>query len=146
METINDYSYGVIPVQKNGTIWKVFLINQIPRQGNLFWTFPKGHPEEQETQKETALRELFEEAGIVPDQLSDEKTFTQEYSFTFEDTLINKKVVYYLGFVSTDVYVLQEDEVAEAGWYSFAEAQELLTHDIARELLTKVAVYLKDTT
>ena len=85
METIKDYSYGVIPLLKEGNQWKVFLINQIPRRGSLFWTFPKGHPEDDETHKETALRELVEETGIIPDTVIEEKIFKQAYTFVYKN-------------------------------------------------------------
>jgi bis(5'-nucleosidyl)-tetraphosphatase len=143
METIKDYSYGVIPLLKRDQQWKVFLINQIPRNGTLFWTFPKGHPEEGETHPQTARRELLEETGIVPDSIDEQMLFTQAYSFMCDNQLIDKKVLYYLGFVSLDKYKVQIEEVKEAGWFTFEEAQHLLTHDIAKALLTEVKVYLE---
>jgi len=144
METIKDYSYGVIPLRKEGEQWMVFLINQIPRRGDIFWTYPKGHPEEGETNEETALRELFEETGIVPDEFITDKTFIQEYTFMHGKQRINKRVVYYPGFVLSDKFTIQIDEIHEAKWCTFAQAQNLLTHDIAKKLLDDVAVYLEN--
>ncbi len=144
METINDYSFGVVPVQKVGDAWKVFLIHQIPRRGSLFWTFPKGHPEEGESHEETALRELREETGLVPDIFKKDVTFTQEYTFIHDGQSIEKKVVYYLGVISTAEFQIQIDEIHEAKWCTFAEARVLLTHDIAKQLLDEVAAYLAD--
>jgi len=141
MQTIKDYSYGVVPVLKEGDQWKVFLIHQIPRQGTLFWTLPKGHPEDGESHVQTALRELQEETGIVPDRLDDYKKFEQHYTFKHEDQSIEKQVVYYLGYVSSTQYTVQIDEVKEAGWFTFDEASEKITHDIARGLLTEVREY-----
>lgn len=144
MKTVKDYSYGVIPLLRDGDRWKVFLINQIPRRGSLFWTFPKGHPEEGETHEETSLRELVEETGIVPDKIITEKIFKQEYTFTHDNQLIDKQVLYYPGFVSSNTYKIQVEEVGEAGWFYFEEARKLLTHDIAKGLLDEVEVYLKN--
>lgn len=144
METIKDYSYGVIPLRKEEGQWMVFLINQIPRRGNIFWTYPKGHPEKEETNEETALRELLEETGIVPDTFVPDKTFIQEYTFTHGDQRIEKRVLYYPGFVESDVFTIQPDEIHEAKWCTFSEARNLLTHDIAKGLLDEVEVYLED--
>lgn len=142
MEIVKDFSCGLIPLRKEGEEWKVFLINQIPRQGNLFWTFPKGHPEQNETHKETALRELQEETGIIPDSFFTEKTFCQRYTFMHEGQHIEKEVIYYLGVVSSEEYTVQAGEVKEAGWFTFSEAQQQVTHDIARTLLREVHEYV----
>lgn len=142
MEIIKDYSYGVVPVRKVDDHWHVFLIHQIPRRGELFWTFPKGHPEAGESSQETALRELHEETGLVPDRLVDDVMFTQEYTFTHDTKNIEKKVLYYVGVIGSPEFQIQIDEIHEAKWCTFAEARVLLTHDIAKQLLDEVAAYL----
>ena len=143
MQTIKDYSYGVIPVQKVGEQWKVFVLHQIS-SGDTYWTFPKGHPEEGETHEETALRELQEEAGLVPQQLDTTRTFDQKYYFVHDDTQIEKYVSYFVGYVTGTSFVLQEDEVAQAQWCTFTQARALLTHDLAKQLLDDVHAYLKE--
>jgi 8-oxo-dGTP pyrophosphatase MutT (NUDIX family) len=138
MQTISDISYGIIPLHKVDGTWEVFLINQIGRKGDCFWTFPKGHPEEGETPQETAKRELLEETGMHPTEIMAHEPLLQAYEFVYEETLIQKESFYYLGVIVEKHFVIQEREVMEAGWFSFDEAIEKLTHAQAKEMLTQV--------
>ena len=143
METVIDYSYGVVPVRKEGGEWKVFVLCQITKQ-NTYWTFPKGHSEEGENQKETALRELTEETSMVPEQLDETRTFDHMYYFVDEGVRIEKHVSYYVGHIADTSFSVQPEEVVEARWCTFSEARELLTYELARTLLDEVMVYLED--
>lgn len=138
MQTKEDISYGVIPVIKEGGQWLVFLINQFGCGGDVYWTLPKGHPEVGESQAEAAVRELREETGMELESLDISKEYRQEYSFPYKDYLVKKQVVYYVGIVTSKEYTLQEDEVKEAGWYSFTDAVAQLTHERAKEMLIQV--------
>jgi len=141
MQTIKDYSYGVVPVRKEGKEWKVFILHQISRR-DTYWTFPKGHPEGDETYEETALRELKEEAGFVPEILETERTFDQKYFFMHDGQQIEKYVSYFIGHIKNEDFSLQPEEVVQAQWCTFPEARILLTHDLAKQLLDEVAEYL----
>ena len=88
METKADVSYGVIPVIKEAGEWKVFLINQYGSAGDVYWTFPKGHPESGESPTDAALRELQEETGIELSELLEDHTYTQQYTYVYGDTLL----------------------------------------------------------
>lgn len=138
MQTIDDVSYGVIPLIKEEGVWKVFLINQYGHGGDIYWTFPKGHPEDGESQEEAARRELDEETHIALTTLHTNFVYEQAYTFPCEGNMINKKVFYYLGIAASPAFTIQEDEVKEAGWYSFDDAAKRLTHDRARIMLGKV--------
>ena len=144
MQTVDDISYGVVPIRKEGLEWKVFLIHQFGLQGDVYWTFPKGHPEGNETCEETALRELFEETGITDVVLLKEKIYEQEYTFPFEHTRINKKVLYYIGVVSTKEFSIQTEEVQEAGWFTFDEAIEKLSYERLKEMCREIKEDTKD--
>ncbi len=134
MQTKKDYSYGVIPLIKVDDGWEVFLIYQYGSKDDVYWTFPKGHPEKGETPEETAQRELFEETNITLERLEKDTVYAQSYSFHHGDTLIDKSVVYYLGFTTSKDFSLQEDEVKEAGWFTLEAAREQLTHDLAKKM------------
>ena len=135
METKHDTSYGVIPFHKDGNEWKVFLIHQYGSTGDVFWTFPKGHPGAGETPEVAALRECSEETGLALDSLYPDKAFTQSYQFEQNGVRIKKTVTYFLGIVTNPHFVIQEKEVKEARWFSLAAAEQTLTHQSAQAVL-----------
>lgn len=53
-------SCGCVILDKN----KVLLIGAKDDNGKLFWSFPKGHQEPNESFEETAIRETKEEVGL----------------------------------------------------------------------------------
>jgi 8-oxo-dGTP pyrophosphatase MutT (NUDIX family) len=134
MKKSTDISYGIIPLRKRASSFEVFLIHQIGRTGQTFWGFPKGHPEEGETPKAAAVRELFEETELTLDTVLPH-IYMQTYTFIHEGEEIEKTVHYFLGVVASDHFVIQETEVVEAGWFSFEEALQLLTFKGAQDIL-----------
>jgi len=138
MQTKDDISYGVIPLIYEEGIWRVFLIHQYGHAGDVYWTFPKGHKEEGESDEEAALRELKEETNLQVEPLDTSKVYEQEYTFPYKDYVINKKVVYYRGIAKWREYMIQKDEVESAGWFTFKQAQEKVTHEKARLLLAQI--------
>lgn len=140
--TKQDYSYGVIPIHKKADgEWEVLLLNQISVRRDIYWTFPKGHPDEGENKEETALRELKEESGLVA-ILDITRTFDQSYSFKHGDILVEKTVSYFVGEVSDTDITIQPDEVKEAKWCTLAEAYQTLSHDQSKQTLRAVEDYL----
>lgn len=59
MRQAKEYAAGGI-VEKNG---KILLVKVSNLQGEIVWTFPKGHLEKRETPLKAALREVEEETG-----------------------------------------------------------------------------------
>ena len=145
MRTIKDASFGIVPVRVVDGVWQVLLIHQISNmQGDSYWILPKGHQEKTETPVTTALRELHEETGLVPNQVDTDHAFELAYSFRYEGDRIEKTVTFYIGHIAVDAPLhLQTSEVKEAGWYDEHEAYERITHKNARSLLRKVFTHLK---
>ncbi|MEM9348590.1 MAG: NUDIX domain-containing protein [Planctomycetota bacterium] len=140
---VNDFSCGVIPYRViNGT--REFLLIQ-HRAGH--WAFPKGHPEEGETNIETARRELEEEAGIGKAILDEDHPFEEQYVFTKRSGKeVNKRVVYFLGEVGQDQQLrLQAAEVSDYAWGDALQTRERLTFEEGRALLDEVLSYLDAT-
>ena len=95
--------------------------------------FPKGHVEAGESETETAIRELKEETGaevkIIP-------RFRREIEYPIgHKGKIIKKVVYFLGRITSDKIVPQEKEIAEAGFLPYDEAMRVITFDDSRNIL-----------
>jgi 8-oxo-dGTP pyrophosphatase MutT (NUDIX family) len=88
--------------------------------------------EKGETEKETAIREIFEEIGIK--QLQFDDSFRQEdvYIINNEKTgklgyKIEKHVIYFLALASDDeILVYDKNEITEIKEVDFQKAKELL--------------------
>ncbi len=74
-----DCSFGTIPFRMEAGIVRFLLIWEIYGKGH--WDFPKGHREGTETPIQTALRELKEETGLVPNKIVSEQTLIRKYSY-----------------------------------------------------------------
>jgi len=144
MESKTDESCGIIPITKVDGEWRVFLIHQFSRIGNnSYWVFPKGHKEGNETQAETAKRELFEETGMTSSKLLTDPTFSLQYSFTFDGVRIDKKVTFFVGIVDATAFTLQAAEVKEAGWYTLREAGARLDYQDTKNMFLPVKQFLE---
>lgn len=144
MQTKTDRSYGVIPIRRIDDSWEVFLIHQFSKIGNnSYWIFPKGHPEGNETPKQSALRELKEETGMTPERLLDEPTFSLDYSFVFDGVKIEKTVELFVGIITDMSVKLDGIEVKEAGWYSLEAAAKRLDYQDTKEMFKTVRQFLE---
>lgn len=140
---MQDQSIGIIPVRKhgkNGNSYEFFVIHQT--MGH--WAFPKGHKIGNETEQETAQRELREETGISKCRLADDFRVIDKYSFEENGEKIDKEVIFFLGFVekSPDQAFVQNDETQNGKWLSFQDALLQLTFPESRQTLIKAQNYL----
>ena len=137
---LEDFSCGVVPYREVGGVREFLLIRH--KAGH--WSFPKGHPEEGETEVQTALRELAEETGIGRVELDDAQAFEERYVFTKRSgKRVSKRVVYYVGRVGAGHSVrLQASEVSDYAWAEASQTRERLTFDEGRELFDRVLSYL----
>ena len=97
------------------------------------WDFPKGHVENNETEVQTAIREVKEETNIDVD-VKQSNRYTIEYS-PKEGVL--KEVVYFIATNKSDVCIPQESEVQKVEWVGFNEAMDRVTFDNARGVLQR---------
>ncbi len=147
METVRDQSFGVVPILKKDEEWQVLLVNQISYRGSndRFWTFPKGHPEANESELDTAKRELLEETSVKDVRIIEEAKFPITYTFRHEDKQIEKTVTYYLGVCNnSDLKITLPEEIADLGWFSIKGAMEKLTHKNAQKVLIQAGQYINE--
>ena len=127
-------SFGIIPLRKKDGLWEVFLIQL---KHGRYWGFPKGHPEEGETPKETALRELKEETNLDVVRYLHGAHLNEQYQFTLERRRIFKRVQYYVAEVSGEV-ILQQKEVQKGIWVPFPHSIDKVTHPEGKSILLEV--------
>jgi bis(5'-nucleosidyl)-tetraphosphatase len=109
------------------------------------WDFPKGHIEKDETEKEAAFREVFEETGIPELDFELVMGFREriEYSFMQEGNKVQKEVFFFLGRTGTDKIRLSREHVGFE-WLPYDKAIARVTYDNARGVLEKAEAALKE--
>ena len=108
------------------------LIEAQKHKDEVFWNFPKGHQEPEETDIETALRETKEEVGLDV-RIIDTDPIVMKYIIDKGTT--EKTVLLFLAKLASDsdgVVKLQEDEVAEVKWVPFDEVDGIFTFERSR--------------
>lgn len=111
---------------------KVLLIKQIKG----IWGFPKGHVEKDETELETAIREVKEETNIDV-EIQEDKRYTMNYK---TDKGADKEVVLFLAKKIGGDIKPQESEVSVIEWLDFDEAIKKISYENTKELFRKVLV------
>ena len=106
------------------------------------WDFVKGNVEPNENEKDTVIRELREETGIVDAQFVDGFREKIEYFYTRQGTTIHKEVVFFLIETHTEQVKLSYEHVGYT-WLNYQRAMEKLTFKNARDVLQKAHALMK---
>lgn len=102
------------------------------------WTLCKGHVEGNETEHETAVREIMEETGLSVEFVDG---FRQVITYSPKPGRI-KDVVFFLARAEGGAVSCQPEEVAEAAFLPFGETMAKLTHPSDRETLAAADAFL----
>lgn len=119
----------------NGQIHYVII-----QQQEGFHGFPKGHVEKNETEEETALREIYEEVGLRPTLIKGFKVI-DEYPLLRKQHVI-KQVVYFLAEYSSQAIIIQEEELLGAMLLPYEEAIKILDYESSRKVLAQADHFL----
>ena len=136
-KTRNEHSSGGAVIRNDNGTAQVALI---ATRGRTRWGLPKGAVSEGETSEQAALREVLEETGLQAEIVKPLDTI--EYFFRAGDTLIRKRVDFYLMTHTGGELKPQLSEVDDVEWVeltaaigraSFASEKKLL--EIAQQEL-----------
>ncbi len=115
---------------------RILVIKQT-RNGN--WSFPKGHVENDETEIETAIREVREEVGL---RISPMDGFREVIHYNPRPH-VDKEVVYFLANPGEQYVRLQKEEVCDYKWVRPSHAFKILSFYNDKEVLKKALTFLK---
>lgn len=134
-----EHSCGaVVFTRQNGT--PLYVINQ-SKQG--FFGFPKGHMKENETEEETALREIKEETGLSVTLLPGFRTEDEHLiPFTHKEPVM-KHIVYFLAEYENQSPKAQEEELSAIRLLPYEEAMALFQFESSRRILTEAHRFLQ---
>ena len=125
---------ATIPFRHSHGTVKVCLIRRI---GTELWSLPKGSVDPGETLQHTALKESWEEAGLLGRLCGDPVG-----TYMYEKRGATLQVAVYLMEVIAHEDEWDEDEIRERKWFTLHEASELLSQHPVQKLLPRAGAML----
>lgn len=133
----NEKSAGCIVYKLSEAGRPLFLVVHDKAHGN--WGFPKGHVDNEESEKETAKRECAEEAGL---EVEMKEGFREEINYEIKKG-VTKTVVYFLAKAKNGAEVKYTDgEITDHKWFTMYEAIGRVTFVNAALLVQKAKQFL----
>lgn len=102
--------------------------------------FPKGHVEQGETEKQTALREVFEETGLKVKLVQGFRS-EDEHPIPQKENII-KQIVYFLGEYCNQEITYQKEELTDALLIDYETAMTLFQFESSKRILTEANNFL----
>ena len=131
-------SCGVIVFKKQESAPIKFLILHYTAG---HWDFPKGAQEKNESEEQTAAREVREETGITDIGLVKGFKETIKYFYKNGAETVYKEVVFFLAQTKTKDVKISSEHIGYA-WASYDKAYKKLTYNNSKELLRKAAHFI----
>ena len=116
----HEKSCGAVVFSQFSGAWHVLLIRH---EHGRHISFPKGHVEAGESERQTAEREIFEETGV---RVHVDTGFRAENRYMARPD-VEKLVVFFVAVADEQTPVAQQGEVAVAEWVEVEAAAERLT-------------------
>lgn len=129
-------SCGAVVYREKEDMFQILLIRH---KNGGHWAFPKGHVENQETEEETALREIREETGL---RVKLDTAFRHTVSYSPMPDVM-KDVVYFAALADSDTVKPQEEELLDACWEAPGKALEMVTYENDKDILRAFLDYFK---
>ena len=130
----NEKSCGAV-VYRIGERGLFFLVEHMI-QGHV--SIPKGHMEGNESEEETAIREIREETGL---EVRLDTVFRHDVYYSPGEG-IRKQVIFFVAEAAGGDMRNQECEVSSLEWLCYDQAIAAVTYDTDKEVLSHAAVYL----
>ncbi len=134
---LNEKSCGAVVYAKNPEV--NYLILQY-EAGH--WDFVKGNVEEGEAEKDTVVRELREETGIVDARFIEGFKEKIVYFYKRQGATVHKEVVFFLMETNTKQVQISFEHIGFK-WLTYDQAIGKLTFKNARDVLQKAHEFLK---
>ena len=126
---------AVVFAKIDGTI-KYILVQSL--EG--FWGFPKGHLEKDETEEQTALREIYEEVHLKVDLIKGFRTI-DEHTIPNKENVI-KSIVYFCAEYKNQDAIPQDTELASVVSVTYEEALKLFQFESSKRILKEANDFL----
>lgn len=117
---------------------QIYILIEKMRLGH--YSIPKGHVENNETEVETAIREIKEETNL---EVLLDCNFREVVSYSPYEGCV-KDVVFFVALAKTFDLINQEIEVSRLYWLKPEEALNKLTYESDKNIVKKALKYLGD--
>ncbi|NLZ61174.1 MAG: NUDIX domain-containing protein [Acholeplasmataceae bacterium] len=131
---ITEKSCGGVVFRSFDSIRQYLLVHMLSGH----WSFPKGHMETGESEKETAMREIKEETNLDVDIFPG---FRESITYSPRSFVV-KEVVYFLCRPIIADVIPQFEEIQGAKWFNFNEALNQLTYQKDRNILQLAEAFI----
>lgn len=130
-------SCGAIVYRNLGENLEILIIKHI---NGGHWAFPKGHVENNETEVETALREIKEETGLT---VKIDNSFREMVTYSPKKNVI-KDVIYFAGEYLNGEDEAQPEEVMQIKWVNAEDALKAITYANDKRVLNAFYDYYNE--
>ena len=142
---ITEGKHKMITEKSCGAIVYTIANNKIKyviiRSKEGIYGFPKGHMEGTEREPETALREIFEETGLIVNLIEGFRT-EDSYTFIFNNETRLKHIVYFLAEYSGQVPKIQDTELSNIQLMEYEKAISELQFGSSKRILSEAHKFL----
>lgn len=115
---------------------KIFILVEKMQRGH--YSIPKGHVEDNETEEQTARREIKEETNL---DVELDTTFREVVTYSPYDGCI-KDVIFFVARAISSNIVNQEAEVSNLLWLEPKEAIDILTFESDKAIVSKAFIHI----
>lgn len=122
---------GVVFTRKNGKV--LYVIIKSPEG---YYGFPKGHMEDNETEEQTAIREIYEETGLKVKIIPGFKTI-DEHPIPQKEGVM-KRVMYFAAEYDNQEISYQKEELPGAYLMTYEEAMDIFQFESSKRILREV--------
>jgi 8-oxo-dGTP pyrophosphatase MutT (NUDIX family) len=133
---VYEKSCGAVVYRKYHGNTEILLVKHV-KSG--YWSFPKGHTEDGESEAETAAREILEETGV---DVFIDTGFRETVTYSLRHD-IKKTVVYFVGRAKKNqALVPQKSEISELRWVEIDKAGTFLAFENDKTIVNKAKNFI----
>ena len=126
---------AVVFTRKNDEIFYVIV-----KSIEGFYGFPKGHMEKNETEKETALREILEEVGLEV-KIDEGCRIVAEHPLPKKKGVM-KRIIYFVAEYENQIIKYQQEELQDARLMKYEEAISSFQFEESKNILKEANEYI----
>jgi 8-oxo-dGTP pyrophosphatase MutT (NUDIX family) len=135
-------SAGGLVYRRRGVDVDVVLAGRRRSSGDMVWGIPKGHVEEGESARQTAVREVLEETGIRGEIEAELGDIEYNYAASGSRRRVLKRVHFFLMRAVGGNFADRDAEMDAVRWFPIQGAEAVVTYENERVLVRRARVLI----